>query len=117
MIGQLQDASIDIVCSSPLIGCEFELRETCNPHGDRTWDFKIMRADGTLLTLHPEWSKAKFNCEEYGVQADENAIKWHQAKRVASGNRKWKTFRESLGSKNLRFDTKKKPSKKLYEYQ
>ena len=67
MIGQLDHASIDKVCTSPLLQCDFAFRgKQKGPGGDVVWDFRVHRQDGTMMTLPPDWSCRTFQAREFG---------------------------------------------------
>ena len=111
MIGQLEDASIDLVCSVPLVRCHFALRgKQRGPTRQLVWDFRVHRQDGTVITLHPEWTRTQFNGIEFpdalGAADHLAAVTTHSAhaKRCAH-------FRNSLGNVRLKFDPKKQPPK------
>ena len=111
MIGQLEDASIDLVCSVPLVRCHFAFRgKQRGPTKQLVWDFRVHRQDGTVITLHPEWTQTKFQGIEFpdalGAAEHLAAVTTHSAnaKRCAH-------FRNSLGNVRLKFDPKKQPPK------
>ena len=111
MIGQLEDASIDLVCSVPLVRCQFALRgKQKGPTGELVWDFRVHRQDGTVITLHPEWTHTKFKGigfpDALGAAEHLAAVTTHSAnaKRCAH-------LRNSLGNVRLKFDPKKQPPK------
>ena len=114
MIGQLDDASIDVVCSRPLERCEFAFRGTQKgPTAELVWDFRVHRQDGTVITLHPEWTRTTFKGIEFpdalGAAEHLAAVTTHSAHA-----KRCKHFRQSLGTVRLKFDPKKRPSNPRY---
>ena len=110
MIGQLDDASIDEVCKSPLVQCDFAFRgKQKGPGGDLVWDFRVHRQDGTMMTLHPDWSRRTFQAREFGDERDGHDELAAVGTFGADG-KKCKLFRKSLGSIKLHFDPQKEPS-------
>lgn len=107
MIGHLTDKSIDKVCSAPLVSCDFQLRGETDkgPTGERVWDFRVHRADGTMMSLHPDWTRRKFKAIEFGAETYTLAAAPSHSKDV----KRCKAYRGSLGSEDLRFDPKKDP--------
>ena len=69
-----------------------------------------------MITLHPEWGVASFKGEEYTTQADENAVRAHQAAYAATTAKKWSSFRKFLGTKQLKFRKPPQQPRRLYEY-
>ena len=114
MIGQLDDASIDVVCSRPLERCEFAFRGTQKgPTAELVWDFRVHRQDGTTMTLHPEWTRASFEGMEF---ADEQSAADHLAAVTTYSKhaKRCQHYRQSLGTVRLKFDPKKRPSNPRY---
>ena len=111
MIGQLEDASIDLVCSVPLVRCEFAFRgKQKGPTGELVWDFRVHRQDGTVMTLHPEWTRTKFKGMEF-ANAPAAADHLAAVTTYSADAKRCAHFRNSLGTVQLKFDPKKRPSK------
>ena len=110
MIGQLDNASIDKVCKSPLVQCDFALRgKQKGPGGDFVWDFRLHRQDGTMMTLHPDWSRRTFQALEFADERDGHD-ELAAVDTYGADGKKCKHFRKSLGSIKLHFDPQKEPS-------
>ena len=109
MIGQLDHASIDKVCKSPLVQCDFALRgKQKGPGGDDVWDFRVHRQDGTMMTLHPDWSRRTFQAMEFADERDGHD-ELAAVDTYGADGKKCKHFRKSLGSIKLHFDPQKDP--------
>ena len=113
MIGQLDDESITKVCSAPLTRCEFSLRgDQKGPTGESVWDFRVHRVDGTMMTLHPDWSRPAFKGATFSQPAEGEAA-LQAMSTYGADSKKCKHFRKSLGDVKLRFDPNKKPPRML----
>ena len=110
MIGRLDHASIDKVCKSPLVQCDFAFRgKQKGPGGDVVWDFRVHRQDGTMMTLHPDWTRRTFQAREFGDERDGHD-ELAAVDTYGADGKKCKHFRKSLGSIKLHFDPQKEPS-------
>ena len=113
MIGQLDNDSIDKVCSIPLLQCDFALRDKQKgPGGDPVWDFRVHRQDGSMMTLHPDWTRRTFTAMLFANpgEGDDKLSSYGEM-------RKCKEYRKSLGSEKLKFDPKKEPESRDLKHQ
>ena len=87
------------------------LRAAGNPLNDRklqVWDFVLIRADGTGIRLHPQWSTTKI--DTYPIQGYLEPVEPpSRGLGRSDGRGTYHWYKEVVGnSKTLRFDAKKK---------
>ncbi len=88
-----------------------QLKHEARPQRDvrlRVWDFRLVRADGTSIRLHPQWSTPVVDiCK--GAGHEEDVAPPHSGLGESDGPGTFRYYREVGIEKKVRFDKQKRP--------